>query len=216
MRHFQNAVLALHLVAHFATYIRLTALLRMFAADFINPESSIPDLHHVLIVSLFEKEVATKSGYDDETVTLDGTVCTALGSLLKRQASHIFRKTENHASISRTCSFGTFKPKAFWTLRKACEHVQFDTDTTTIYHARYGGASRDLMLGTRTMQDVTLHLFAWLVGSCVLSTSWPGSSSWSRQPTITQYVAKCTGRLREVQLQKLVHQATASQVEQQC
>ena len=55
--------------------------------------------HHVLIVSPFEKEVATKSGYYDETVTLDGTVCTAPGRLQKKQTNRMPKTKELHLNI---------------------------------------------------------------------------------------------------------------------
>ena len=47
-------------------HLRPTALLRMYAKDVIDVESRIPVSHHVLFVSPFEKEVATKSGAAEE------------------------------------------------------------------------------------------------------------------------------------------------------
>ena len=50
LMHFKGAALALYLVGLFATYWRSVDVLRMFAADVITPESSIPGFHHVLNV----------------------------------------------------------------------------------------------------------------------------------------------------------------------
>ena len=55
----------------FATCVRPTALPWMYAKDVIDPRSSIPGSNRVLIVRSCEKEVVTKSGYIDKTVTLD-------------------------------------------------------------------------------------------------------------------------------------------------
>ena len=57
--------------------------------------------HQALIVNPFEKDVATMSGYYDETVTLDGIVCTALGRLLKRQANHTLKPKAPQLNIER-------------------------------------------------------------------------------------------------------------------
>ena len=55
-------------------------LLPMYAKDVIEVESSIQVPHHVLIMSSFVKrDLVTKSGYYDETVTLDGTSLHSTG-----------------------------------------------------------------------------------------------------------------------------------------
>ena len=174
--HFKGAALALYLVGLFATYLRPTVLLRMFAADVIvraMPVSSIRGSDHVLIVSLFEKEVVAKSSYYEEIVTLDGTVCTALGSVLKRHANHML-KTEEPRSNTNDVPLWNFRSKdSLDAFRDGCEHLGFDTDITLIYQARHGGAFINLMLDTKAGQDVTLRWFwagiwqhAYLPGFC--------------------------------------------------
>ena len=162
---FKGTAPALYFVGLFATSLRPTTLLRMFAADVINPEST-PGPHPVLIVSPFGKVGATKSGYYDGTVTLDGTVSPALGRLLRKQANHKLKTREPHLNIENVRSVETFAPKSRWTLfERRANTLAFDSDITTIYQARHGGASRNLTLGTRTTQDVAPRGFWTRLGS---------------------------------------------------
>ena len=89
-------------------------------------------------------------------------VCTALGRLLKRQANHTLKTKPPHINVEDVLLWEFRAKDSLDGLRDACEHLGFDSDSTAIYQVRHGGASRDLMLGTRTTQDVTPRGFwAW-------------------------------------------------------
>ena len=130
----------------------------MFVGDVIELEKRIRGSHHVLIVNLVEKEVATKSGCHDEVVALDGKVCPAIGRLLKREADNMLHKARKttHINTEDVPHWSSRAKDSLDAFRDACEHLGFDSDLTTIYPARHGAASRDLMLGTRQTQGVTL------------------------------------------------------------
>ena len=114
---------------------------RLYAKDVIDPENSIPGPHGVLITTPFEKEVATRSGYHDETVTFDGTVCTAL-ELLRQHAKHMLKtRQQPHLNIDDMPLWNNRAKVSLEAFRAACEHLGFDIGITTIYQTRHGGAS---------------------------------------------------------------------------
>ena len=137
--HFKDMTLALYLVKLFAPDMRPTALHRMYAKDAIAPEREHLGSHHVLIVSPFEKVVATESGYHDKTVTLDGTVCTALERLVKRHANRMQKTEEPQLNVDHVIPWNFRARDCLEALRATCEHLGFDNDITTNYQAHCGG-----------------------------------------------------------------------------
>ena len=117
----------------------------------------------MLVIDPFECERATKSGYYDETVVLDGDLAPGLGRLMVRQAK-LRIKEERLLSAGQRFQeedvlLWRFGPKEFlqnW--RGGAEGMDLQ-EMETVYQARHGGASRDLLLKTRTPQEVMLRGF---------------------------------------------------------
>ena len=73
------------------------------------------------------------------------------------------RSTYQHRRRARP---GTSGPRSPWKPpERRANTLGFDSDITTTYQARHGGASRDLTLGARTTQDVTPRVFWARLGS---------------------------------------------------
>ena len=121
------------------TFLRITGLLQMVGVGFLNLESTTPFPARADRES-FRKRGATTSHYD-ETVTFIGTVCTALRRRLNIPTNCKF---ENPRTTSKPSACSRGAKDSLNPFRAACE-----------CHADHECASRCLVLGTRTTQDMT-------------------------------------------------------------
>ncbi len=134
------------------------------------------DSQYVIIVSPFEKETATKSGFYDETVVLDGDVAPCLGRLLFIHAAERIASEKAKCQgkfVAEDVQLFDLAPRAFlepW--RDGVDHLALP-DMDTPYQCRHGGASRDLLLRKRTPAEVTLRGF-WADVSSMRTYHKPG------------------------------------------
>ena len=181
-----------------ATHSRPTALLRMFYCG----RDRVPGSRYVPIP--FGEEVATKSGHHDETMALDGTVCTALGRL---QTGEPHVENQSHTSVSRRCPCGTFEQETRWTFLERRANTWVSTTTSQQASKRpdaqhQNNARRD---ATRVLGSMRTYHKTW------------------QDPATGQEIRRshhavrcqCTAQLRGVHPQQLPLVAIANQVRQQ-
>ena len=145
---------ALYQATLFPTYLGPGALLGLYAANAVPPTQGISaGDHHVLVVSPFEKEISTKSGYYDETVVLDGDICPPLGKFLFRHAESMMDKFEGEKEDAPLWNLSARDYLADW---RCGSHELGLEGMETLYQARHGGASRDFLLRRRTAGEIML------------------------------------------------------------
>ncbi len=154
--------MALYHTGLLTTYLRPAALLNLRADEVIPRDSTDPASQVVLVVAPFERGVATKSGYYDETVLMDGSVCPVLGDLYIERAA-----TRRRASLDSRYDRATADSVCLWDFtakalnnawQEAVASMQLES-MDTVYQARHGGASRDLMAKARSAEEVILRGF---------------------------------------------------------
>ena len=168
--------LGLYHLTMFCTYLRPTAAIQLYATDVVAPDPTLADSQYVIIVSPFEKETATKSGFYDETVVLDGDVAPCLGRLLFTHAAERIASEKAKCQgkfVAEDVQLFDLAPRAFlepW--RDGVDHLALP-DMDTPYQCRHGGASRDLLLRKRAPAEVTLRGF-WADVSSMRTSHKPG------------------------------------------
>ncbi len=148
---------SLYLVTLFATYLRPTALLTLYCDDLVAPREGTEGVH-VLIVAPFERQRSTKQGYYDETVLLDGDVCDELGPLLQEHCEKMVRAFRDEHGGDAPVPMWPFKARAFFEHWRGTVELNGLTAMETVYQARHGGASRDLLLRRRSQTEVKERL----------------------------------------------------------
>ena len=151
---------ALYLVCQFATYLRPAALMYLFCDDLVAPVDKATG-HCVLVISPIEREKSTKVGTYDETIILDGDVCPSLGDLLLEHKAK--RLADEGADVEgdegeKLVPLWSFKPRTFYAHWKGAVEISQLPELETVYQARHGGASRDLLLRKRSELEVQLRL----------------------------------------------------------
>jgi len=147
--------MALYIVTLFDTYLRPTTCRALGNDDIVAPVHSSGEEHYVLLVAAFEKEKATKTGYYDEALVLDGDLCPQLGALLVLQgqrAQRLFGPKSNR--------LWDFAPRAFYESWRGAVHKLGLQGMESVHQARHGGASRDLLKRRRTEMGVA-HRGGW-------------------------------------------------------
>ena len=162
---------ALYTLALFPTYLRPGALLGLFAANVIPPQQGMLEhSRYVLVISPFEKEISTKSGYFDETVVLDGDLAPELGPLLH---AHALRRAEEVGGDPEDVNMWTFSAsELLQDFRAGVSDMQLP-DMDSPYQARHGGASRDFLLKKRSSIEIQLRGF-WATLSSMRIYNKPG------------------------------------------
>ena len=146
---------ALYHACLFASYLRPGALLGLYATSVVPPTEELGVAsHYVLIVSPFEKEVSTKTGYFDETVVMDGTFCPCMGELVHR---HALRRLAGAAG-DEDVGLWNLNAKDFLVDWRAAAVALRLSDMETPYQARHGAASRDYLGKVRTAVEIQLRL----------------------------------------------------------
>ena len=135
---------ALVLLLQFDSYARPSALLRLRGSDLIAPVAATGLDRWALVLAPQEREVATKTGTYDETVAI-GNFDVDLTQLLAQKK----RTTANGDLVFKTDAVKY--RKAF---SKAAKRLGLEQWCLTTYQARHGGATRDILLQRREMEEV--------------------------------------------------------------
>ncbi len=109
---------------------------------------------YVLILAPVEREKSTKTGTFDETVILDGDICKELGHLLAELSARMLELHQG-AELTPLCDFNLRK---FLESFKGAVARNRLPDIETVYQARHGGASRDVLRRARSQAEVKERL----------------------------------------------------------
>ena len=120
---------ALFMVTLYDTYLRPTACHCLMDVDIVAPMYETGS--HVILVSPFEREKATKGGYYDERVILDGDLLPILGKLLKELAEQ--RGSESDAHEDDPVGLWSFKMRTFIGNFKGAIELNGLTGMETVY-----------------------------------------------------------------------------------
>ncbi len=146
----------LHLHLGFSLYLRPGENAGLCLGDVVKPGAGCKDFG--ILLCPHERKVMTKVRTFDEALTLDDARAPWLGPALGRHCArrrHVLRSQGlNSAEADRASLWSRDRHHFLSTYRRVCKQLNVLWINDTLYGLRHGGASRDVLLKTRTLEMV--------------------------------------------------------------
>ncbi len=152
--------MALYHATLFCTYLRPSALWSLQLHDCVALRADDKEGFYVLVISPVERLTLTKTGAYDEAVVLDGDVLPELGRLLEERVARRRAGLDDAvgAGADAIVPLWGFSPRKFLAAWRGAVRVNMLEAMETVYQARHGGASRDLLPKARTATEIQFRL----------------------------------------------------------
>ena len=150
--------MSLYSVGLYSTYLRPSALRQVLAVGVVAPTVEVSSGKYVIVIAPFEREVATKTGFYDETVILDDSQAPWLGARLHELGQAKLQEAGEVGEDEDEVELWSFNPRTFlseW--REAVASLGLEFCLETPYQSRHGGASRDYLEKRRSAVEIQLR-----------------------------------------------------------